>query len=63
MSHSTHVGFRLPPICSLNGREFLACVASLALPLRQSLAVGVAIIDATAVANPPPDFADNPALL
>ena len=42
MSHSTHVGFSEPPICSLSGRELRACVAWLALPLRQSRAVGVA---------------------
>ena len=41
MSHSTHVGFRLPPTCSLNGLLFRCIVASLALPLSQSRAVGV----------------------
>jgi len=53
ISHSTQVGFRLPPICSLKGREFLSCVAWLALPLRQSRAVGVAHF-ITAVASPSP---------
>jgi len=42
MSHSTHVGFSCPPICSLNGREFRSIVSRLALPLFQSRAVGVA---------------------
>jgi hypothetical protein len=42
MSHSTHVGFKLPPICSLNGRALRSIVAALALPLLQSRAVGVA---------------------
>jgi hypothetical protein len=41
ISHSTHCGFRLPPICSLKGLEFFACVASLALPLFQSRSSGV----------------------
>jgi len=53
MSHSTHVGFSEPPICSLNGLEFLSCVAWLALPLFQSRAVGVATFS-TAVAKPSP---------
>lgn len=42
INHSVHVGFSEPPICSLNGRELRIMVASLALPLRQSRAVGVA---------------------
>ena len=42
MSHSTHAGFNVPPICSESGRLFLACVASLAFPDFQSRAVGVA---------------------
>jgi hypothetical protein len=55
ISHSTHVGFKLPPICSLKGREFLSCVAWLALPLRQSRAVGVAKVRAlTASISVPP---------
>ena len=41
MSHSTHVGFSCPPICSDNGRELRCIVAELALPLRQSRADGV----------------------
>ena len=53
ISHSTHVGFNSPPICSLKGRELRSIVASLALPLRQSRAVGVAHFS-TAVANPSP---------
>ena len=53
MSHSTHVGFKLPPICSLNGLELRSIVAALALPLRQSRAVGVAHFS-TAVASPSP---------
>jgi hypothetical protein len=44
INHSTQRGFNNPPICSLNGRLFLSCVAWLAFPLRQSLAVGVAIV-------------------
>ena len=59
MSHSTHVGFRLPPICSLKGLEFRSCVAWLALPDRQSLAVGVAHLS-TAVASPSPLFGLTP---
>jgi len=55
ISHSTHVGFNSPPICSLNGRELRSIVASLALPLRQSLAVGVAKVrDETASISVPP---------
>jgi hypothetical protein len=42
INHSTQSGFRLPPICSLNGRELRSIVASLALPDFQSRAVGVA---------------------
>ena len=42
ISSSTHVGFRLPPICSLNGLELRSIVASLALPDFQSRAIGVA---------------------
>ncbi len=53
ISHSTHIGFRLPPICSLNGRELRSIVAWLAFPDRQSLAVGVAHFS-TAVARPSP---------
>jgi hypothetical protein len=47
MSHSTHVGFRLPPICSLKGLEFFSAVAWLVLPLRQSLDSGVANLTAS----------------
>ena len=46
ISHSTHVGFNSPPICSLNGRELRSIVAWLAFPLRQSRAVGVAKVRA-----------------
>jgi len=53
MRSSTHIGFRLPPICSLNGRELRSIVAWLAFPDRQSLAVGVAHFS-TAVARPSP---------
>ena len=46
MSCSTHAGFRRPgctaPTCSLKGRELRASVSSLAAPLFQSRAVGVA---------------------
>jgi hypothetical protein len=35
------LGFNCPPIFSLNGLAFFACVAALALPDRQSRAVGV----------------------
>ena len=47
MSCSTHAGFRRPgctaPTCSLKGRELRASVSSLAAPLFQSRAVGVAL--------------------
>ena len=42
INHSTHSGFSSPPICSLTGLELRSIVASLALPMRQSRAVGVA---------------------
>jgi hypothetical protein len=54
MSHSTHVGFKLPSICSDKGLLLRSIVAWLALPLFQSLAVGVASF--TAVARPSPLF-------
>jgi len=62
INHSTHCGFKLPPICSLKGREFFAWVALDALPLRQSRAVGVAKrrLFITAVAKPSPLFALAP---
>ena len=44
INHSTQLGFRLPPICSLKGLEFRSCVAWLSFPLRQSRAVGVATL-------------------
>jgi len=47
MSHSTHVGFSLPPTTSDNGMEFFASVASEALPLFQSRAIGVGTIAGT----------------
>ena len=47
MSHSTHVGFRLPPICSLKGLEFFSAVAWLVLPLLQSRDSGVANLTAS----------------
>ncbi len=55
MSHSTHVGFNSPPICSERGREFFANVSGLALPERQSRDVGVAKLRAlTASISVPP---------
>lgn len=45
MSHPTHTGFSVPPTTSDSGRAFRAMVAALALPLRQSRAVGVGNIN------------------
>ena len=55
MSHSTHVGFNEPPICSDRGREFLANVSGLAFPDRQSRDVGVANarLDTASISVPP----------
>ena len=41
ISHSTHLGFNCPPICSESGRLFLSIVAWLALPDFQSRLVGI----------------------
>lgn len=46
---SPAVGVGHRATCSLNGREFLFCVASLVFPERQSLPIGVAHWDRTAV--------------
>ena len=53
INQATHVGFKLPPICSDSGLLLRSIVASLAFPDFQSLAVGVANAF-TAVANPSP---------
>jgi len=58
MSHSTHVGFNEPPICSESGRLFFAIVSADAFPDRQSRAVGVANVRAdTASTKFPPSRA------
>ncbi len=57
MSHSTHVGFSCPPICSDNGREFRFSVDSDAFPDFQGLEVGVGHIrDAKASIRLPPSL-------